>query len=380
MDWPRPLTAGFRAFFPLAGLAALVIMARTVALLQGGATAPTDPFAWHGHEMLFGYVSATIAGFLLTAVPNWTGTARASGWPIAVLVVVWLIARIGMGSGEPPVWAVAADIAFLPAAAALAARPLFVRGKVRQWLPVAVALVVGLANGLWHLRTVIDAPNLGSRVLAFTTLAIALLIGIIGGRVVPAFTRNRLKARGDAARPRADDARDWIALVASALVAVAELGAPSLVGWLALVAALAHAVRLYGWCGWRVMSEPLLFVLHVGYGWLVVGYAARAAAMMGAPFSEIWGLHGLLVGAIGTMTLAMMARATLGHTGRPLRAGWLLTLAFLGVQLAAFIRLASPILGADAWAWAGTFWSVAVLLFLARCAPLAFLPRADTAS
>ncbi|MEF8833544.1 MAG: NnrS family protein [Halofilum sp. (in: g-proteobacteria)] len=373
--WPLPFTAAFRLFFPLAAIATLAIMLRTVAILHGGDAPAGNPFTWHGHEMLFGYVAAAVAGFVLTAVPNWTGTQPVSGLPLALLFILWLMARIGLWSGDPAGWAIAADIAFLPAAALVASRPLWSQGKARQWLPVGVIITLGLANALWHLGPVINAPALPSRALTFTTLLVTTLIAVIGGRIIPAFTRNRLRTLGATAEPRAMDLRDSLAIGASAATALAELGAPALVAWLALTAGLLHAIRLYGWRGLRTWRDPLLFILHIGYGWLALGYLILGFGMLSAGWSDTWALHGLLTGAIGTMTLAVMTRATFGHTGRPLQAGIVMTTAFVAIQGAIVIRLLGPVVGPHAWHIAGVLWSTAFLLFLLRCGPMFLRPR-----
>ncbi len=373
-----PFAAGFRLFFLLAPLAAVTVMVRTGMILAGSGDLPAgNPFAWHGHEMLFGYVAAAMAGFMLTAVPNWTGTEPVRGGPLVALAALWLLARIGLWDGVPGWWGTGADVAFLPAAALVAARPLLGGGTPRLWLPIAVILVVAGANALWHVAGLFGQPWLSSRALAFATMVIATLIAVIGGRITPAFTRNRLDATGRGPLPRAMDRRDTLAIGASALVAVAELIGPTAAAVLAIPAALLHAVRLWGWRGSRVVSDPLLFVLHVGYGWLAAGYAIRATALLDPSLTDTWALHGLLAGAVGTMTLAVMSRATLGHTGRDLRAGVILTLAFVLMQGAAVVRLFAAWTGPDAWGIAGMLWSGAFVLFLIRCGPMLVMPRVD---
>ena len=375
--WPLPLTAGFRLFFPLAGLAALGVMLRTGAIFHGAGLPAGNPFVWHGHEMLFGYVAAAIAGFLLTAIPNWTGTRPTGGPWLLVLAALWLGARIGLWSGEPPLWAVAADIAFLPAAALVASRPLWSGGRARQWLPVAVVVTLGLANALWHLAPWVNAPMLPTRALTFATLLIAALIAVIGGRVIPAFTRNHLRRTASAIEPRSHAWCDRLAIGVSIAVALAELAAPGWVAALAVLAGLVHAFRLLGWRGLHTWRDPLLFVLHLGYAWLALGYLLLGLGLLLPSWSDTAALHGLLTGAIGTLTLAIMTRATLGHTGRALRAGAVMTSAFAAIQGAALARLLGPVAGPDAWRVAAALWSIAFLLFLLRCGPMVLRPRVD---
>lgn len=377
-DAPMPLllSAAFRPFFLCAGIAAAVAMLRIIAVLTGLETAPViGPFAWHGHEMLFGFLAAAIAGFLLTAVPSWTNTPPVRGAPLSGLLALWLVARIDLWDGAAAGWGVFADVAFLPGVAAIAAARIGWPGRLRQWLPVLAVIAIAAANAAWHASAHVEWLA-ASHTLEVTTMAIALLIAVIGGRITPAFTRNRLRQEGRDPSPRDDDARDWLALVASAAVLLAVVAWPAAAPPLAGAAALAHAVRLYGWAGSRVAHDPLLFVLHMGYGWLVLGYAVYALTPLVAGWAGALALHGLLAGAAGTMTLAVMSRATLGHTGRILRAGPVLTSAFVAVQLAALARLSGPWLGSTAWVLAGLLWSAAFGSFVAYCGPMLLRPRA----
>lgn len=210
--------------------------------------------------------------------------------------------------------------------------------------------------------------------MADTSIQPPALITVIGGRIIPVFTRNRLRAEGRSSLPREQDWRDHLAIAASATVALAELVAPAATAAFALAAAALHALRLWGWRGSRVTHDPLLFILHVGYGWLVVGYGMLALAMLGPAWDDPWNLHGLLAGAVGTMTLAVMSRAILGHTGRPVRAVILLACAFIVVQGAAVVRLLAPVFGPAAWQLAGALWIIAFGIFLLRCGPMLVRP------
>ncbi|MDZ7748341.1 MAG: NnrS family protein [Halofilum sp. (in: g-proteobacteria)] len=293
---PTLLLAGFRPFFLLGAVAAIVVMLRTVLVFSGAAASPAaGPVSWHGHEMLFGFVAATAAGFLLTAVPNWTGTAPVAGLPLALLAALWLAARAGLWGGDPAAWAIAADVAFLPAIALVATWPAWRQWRPRAWLPLGVVLVLGGVNASWHLGAALALPALGDRAVTVATMLIALLIAVIGGRITPAFTRNRMLAAGAGPPPRAGDARDGAALAASVLAVLAALAWPAATAPAAGAAALLHGLRLWGWRGGWTLRDPLLFVLHLGYAWLAAGYALHALA----PFvggGGAWGLHGLLAG------------------------------------------------------------------------------------
>jgi len=376
--WPAFLTAGFRPFFGFAALAAAVIVIRTVLVFAGLAESPVGgPIRWHGHEMLFGFVPAAMTGFLLTAIPNWAGTRPVQGAPLLVLALWWVIARGAMWPGHPGLAASAVDALFLPLAAIIATRPLWSSGRVRSWLPAGVFILFGVANLLWHAGVQLGAPGLTDRAIRFATMLIALMIAVIGGRITPAFTRNRMHGAGAAPLPRANDLRDTTAIAASALVAIAELVGPLWAAAIAVPAALLHAVRLAGWRGTWAARDPLLFVLHVGYAWLAAGYAIRATALLGPVWAGAWSLHGILAGAVGTMVLGVMTRATLGHTGQPLRAGPTMTLAFAVLQAGVIARLLAPWTGTVAWIAAGLLWAVAFMLFLARCGHLLLRARPE---
>jgi len=286
-----------------------------------------------------------------------------------------MLARVALWNAAPNAVTAAIDLAFLPAVAITAARPLAARGRARHWLPVGVALAFTATHALWYASVLFGWRAAEARALFCATMLAALLIAVIGGRIVPAFTRNRLVAAGSPVLPRAASRVDTVALALSAAVALAELVTPAGAAALALAAAPAHALRLRGWRGVRVWNDPLLLVLHIGYAWLALGYAVRACALLGPAWSGPWSLHGILVGAIGTMTLAVMSRATLGHTGRALRAGVVLSTAFVCVQVAAVARLVAPWMGPAVWSVAGGAWVLAYALYLAACGRALVTPR-----
>ena len=344
----RFLERGFRPFFLAGALWSVVALAAWLAILTGRLDLPTGmaPLDWHVHEMLYGYAVAVIAGFLLTAIPNWTGRPPVGGVPLAGLALTWLAGRIACAGSAWSGGAVAAvvDLAFLAALFAVMLRELLAAGNRRN-LPVAAALAALFAgNGLMHAEVagIVDAGGAGGRL---GLAVVVMLIGLVGGRIVPAFTRNWLTARGATRLPAPSGRIDATALAASGLALagwVAWPGAAPVAPLLAL-AALLQAARLSRWGGARTLAEPLVWVLHLGYAWLPAGLGLLAAAEAGllpAPTA----IHALTAGAIGTMTLAVMTRATLGHTGAPLAAGPATVAIYAAVTLAALARVAAPLL------------------------------------
>jgi uncharacterized protein involved in response to NO len=269
---------GFRPFFFAAAAWAAIAVAVWLAALSGriGLASALDPVAWHVHEMVFGFAAAAIGGFILTAIPNWTGCPPVAGGLLAGLFAAWLAGRIAM-FWSAPIGATATailDLAYLVALAAVAAREI-VAGGNRRNLPIAVVIaLLGACNLLVHLEQlgVADTMAVGQRL---GIAVILLLVTVIGGRVTPAFTRNWLGARDEAVEPRGPGWPDGVTIGATALTGVSWAIMPDWAGTgvLAFVAAFAHAVRLAGWRGHRTLAEPLLSVLHLGSLWLVAGFA-----------------------------------------------------------------------------------------------------------
>ncbi|SFJ55585.1 NnrS family protein [Aerobium aerolatum] len=378
---PPILQYGFRPFFFLAALHAGVVIPVWVWLFFTGeaVSGPFTPVGWHVHEMLFGYLFAVLAGFILTAIPNWTGRLPLSGWPLAGLVFLWLAGRLACAFLAHPVAAMAVDLA-CPAALALAVWREVVAGRNWKNAPVAVLLTLfGVANALDHAGNLdIVQDGLGSRL---ALAVIAVLIALIGGRIVPSFTRNWLAKRRVTSLPASFGLIDKAALLTTivALAAWVVIPASLSAGLLLCLAAALLAVRLARWRGHLTVREPILLILHIGYGWL-----ALALFMLGGsawydetPVSAA--LHALTTGAIGTMTLAVMTRASLGHTGRAITAdGWTIA-AYLLVNAGAVFRVAAPLTGE--WyphllACGGAFWSAAFLVFAVRYVPILWGPRA----
>lgn len=377
---------GFRPFFLMAGLAAVALVGLWLVDYSAVVSVRTyyGAINWHAHEMIFGYTAAVIAGFLLTAVRNWTSIDTPRGGALAALAGLWMAGRLApFVAGLPPDWLIAAvDIAFLPVLAASLAQPILRR---RQWhnLPfVPILLILAFANSLVHLDVLGILPGRATSGFYLGVNLIVLLITVIGGRVIPFFTRSALPG----AQPRIWIPLEWISVgtvvVLAALgVLEAALWMPALTVSVAALATVAHAVRLWGWSDRRLWSVPLLWVLYAGYSWLIVGFALEALAAAGLVRAQL-ALHAFTTGAIGGLTLGMMSRVALGHTGRPLSAAPPLVATFILVNLAALLRVLGGWWVPDEWYVAlivasGTAWVVAFVLFLALYAPILTKPRVD---
>jgi uncharacterized protein involved in response to NO len=373
---------GFRPFFLVAMLAPVPLLVIWVFAWRGALAFPSyyGVMVWHAHEMLFGYTTAVIAGFLLTAVRNWTNSDTLTGAGLAALVLLWLAGRVAPFLEQlTPAWTIGAvDLAFLPVLTVSLAIPLLRQAPSRNLMFVPVLIALALANALVHAERLGFGP-LNPTLGVFLGVDITvLLIAIIGGRVLPFFSERALP--GAAPRKRA-----WLEPIAiGSIVALACVrlvsSPPWLLGAVAALAAAAHALRLAGWHERRVWSVPLLWVLYLGYGWMVMGLGLTACAAAGW-FSPLLALHALTAGAIGVMTIGMMARVALGHTGRPLQPAALTVAAFVVVNVAAALRvfasLAAPERYADLVVASGLLWALAFALLLTAYAGILVRPRLD---
>ncbi|MGE5537109.1 MAG: NnrS family protein [Gemmatimonas sp.] len=381
---PAVLSAGFRPFFLLGACWSAVAIPLWLAMFDGTANLPTVllPWVWHAHEMVFGYAMAAVAGFLLTAIPNWTGRLPIQGAALGGLVALWLGGRIAtlasatIGAGA----AAAIDLAFPAAFLAVVAREI-VAGRNWRNLPMLVALSLLLAaNALVHAEALAlaDTAELGIR-LGIGVLM--MLIALVGGRIIPSFTGNWLaKARPDVPRPAPTDRLDTGALILTAAAVAAWVAAPTttVAAGLAMVSGVALAARLSRWRGRYTTAEPLLWVLHVGYAWLALGAFLLGVDIATSLLPATSALHAVTAGAVGTMTLAVMTRATLGHTGAALTAGAGTTAIYLLVTIAALLRVGAPLAGAGyglAVTVAGVCWTGAFALYAALYGPRLLRPR-----
>ncbi len=338
-------------------------------MLSGIVELPTafDPVSWHAHEFLFGYLGAVLGGFLLTALPNWTGRPPVAGWRLGVLVVFWLLGRLAVATSL--YWSAgitaAADLVFFVMLAVLAMREIVAGRNWRNLVVIIILTILIAANALFHWEAAqgsFVAQGYGFRL---GLAAGIMMIAIIGGRIIPAFTRNWLVKRGAHSLPVQMNVFDGFALVALLVGLFAWVVIPerAVTGGVLIGAGAIHAVRLARWKGSKTLSEPLVWVLHAGYGFVPLGAVLLGVGLLApdtipvAAAQHLW-----MAGAIGLMTLAVMTRATLGHAGAELRAGTGTAILYGALGFSVIARVLAGVMPelADALhAVAGVFWIVA---------------------
>lgn len=392
---PAPVwSLAFRPFFLATSIWAALALALWIGLFLTGGALPSrfDPLTWHIHAMLFGFVPAAIAGFMLTAIPNWTGRPPIRGLRLIALVALWLLGRVVcLISAMLPLWlAVVVDLAFPIALCTVAAREII---AARNWRNLTMPLPIGvltIANLLMYLELArFNVPaGLGWRL---AIAAIIALISAIGGRIIPAFTRNWLVTRQISRLPAPHASVDSAALatIHTGLLGWAFFPESRFVGAVLLLGAAINLWRLARWQGMATLREPLLAILHVGYAWVAIGAGLLGGSLLTSAIPEPAAIHALTAGAIGTMVLAVMTRVALGHTGRPLEADHLTTLIYVAITLAAVTRVTAPfvsefylrMLETSALLWIASFlafgWQYASILVLPRIERISMPPTAD---
>ena len=373
---------GFRPFFLLAGFFAMLLMVTWVPVFVSGFAFNTyyGELGWHSHEMIFGYTSAVVAGFLLTAVRNWTERPTPTGGYLAAMAALWLGGRIlPLFPESLPGWLIAlVDLAFLPVVAIGIGIPLVRSGEKRNlsFLLILAGLFVG--NLYFHLELLGYPQPLAHKGIFLGLHVIILLIVIMGGRVIPFFTERALLGVVIRRRPIIE----WLAPTGALAFALAEFvpADPWIVGVCAASAAIVNGIRLASWYTNRFWRVPLLWVLHLGYNWIVAGFCLAAVAAFGTIPTQFT-THAFTAGGIGVLTLGMMARVALGHTGRPLRVGPAMAVAFGLVNLSAFLRTLLPIWYPDRLSefviFSGALWCIAFIIFVASYMPILTQPRID---
>ncbi|MFJ4395163.1 NnrS family protein [Pseudomonas sp. NPDC089396] len=382
MRVPPLFRLGFRPFFLLGSLLALLAIPLWITALLGTQALPQPMggwLAWHRHELVFGFAGAIIAGFLLTAVQTWTGQPSLSGKPLAALVAIWVLSRLAWWLGSPALL-ILANLAFLVAATGVMARLLWAVRQRRNYPVVAVLALFTLAD-LLALVGVAQGQDSWQRQGVWASVwLVAAMMGLIGGRVIPFFTQRGL---GRAAMVQPWPWLDWALLGLTALLAVLYAAGAGLAPqpWLVLpfaALALGHGIRLVRWFDAGLLRLPLLWSLHLAYGWIVVACMGMALWHGGLIASASQALHALTVGATGGMILAMLARVSLGHTGRPLELPPGMALAFLLLNLGGLIRVFGVgFLYVPSLWLSATCWACAFGLYLYRYAPMLCRTRAD---
>ena len=346
---PALFAYGFRPFFLAAGLWAAFGILLWLPQYLGLMTLPTafGPLDWHIHEMLYGYVAASVAGFLLTAIPNWTGRLPVSGWPLAGLVALWLAGRIAIlcSAKIGGLAAAVIDVSFLVTLAAVAAREILA-GK--NWRNLRVLIVLGVliaGNVVFHAEVLLKgSADYGIRIAIGAAI---LLISLIGGRIVPSFTNNWLARNNPGRLPVPFSRYDVATMGLSALALVLWIAAPAHVvtGGVLIAAGVLQSGRLARWAGDRALADRLVLVLHVGYAFVPLGFLLLGIAALTGDVPPSAGIHAWMAGAVGLMTLAVMTRATLGHTGQPLQAGPATQVIYACVLIGALLRVIAAVSG-----------------------------------
>ena len=377
---------GFRPHFLLAGLAALVLIPAWALDVAYGVPLSSDwpPTLWHAHEMLFGFIASAVAGFLLTAVPSWTGQKGFAGTPLVVLSALWLAARLLIASSSywPRSLTAAVDLTFLPLLAALVARPLL-RSQNRNTPLLLVLGLLWLTNLGFHVALIRLNQPLALHALLIGIDLLLVLVTVIGGRILPAFTATALRPQGLQNTVSSSSGLTIAAVAGMAAVTVGDVFAPDsrLAGGLAAAAAIIQGWRFTQWGVLRTLRQPIVWVLHLAYLWLPVGLALKAIALLdGAAFSAFW-LHALTMGTLATMILGVMTRAALGHTGRPLSVHAVTAASYLLLLGAVLVRVfglaALPVSYPTVIAGAAFLWTAAFLFFVVVYAPILCSPRVD---
>lgn len=381
LDYPI-FALGFRAFFALAGLFALVLIALWTSVFDGSLV--TDNYYpntyWHAHEMLLGYSVAVIAGFLLTAVKNWTGVQTLQDGKLAGLCLLWVYGRIVPFYSEllPDPLIALIDVSFLPTLAYFVAKPILKSGNIKNLFFVGLLLLIALGNALIHAEILGAGEGTAWLGLNIVIAIIIMLILIIAGRVFPFFTERGLKGVMAIRNPALDAA----AIASSALVFLLMMFNVNglVLSLTAIVSVVTNVIRVAGWYDRRVWYVPLLWVLYMGYAWIILGFGFIALSAFSVVSSSI-ATHAFTVGGIGVLTLGMMARVSLGHTGRAMKASNTIAIAFALINLAALFRVLMPALLPD---WYNGFllvstycWLAAFSLFVFVYTPILSTARID---
>jgi uncharacterized protein involved in response to NO len=374
---------GFRPFFLCAYITAIVFTLNWQLSHVTSINLSTyyGDIAWHSHEMIFGYLTAAIAGFLLTSVRNWTGMDTVKGMPLVWLTALWLGGRIlPYFDGTIPHWIISAvDIAFLPILTVAFTIPLIKTKQVHNYAFPAITITLMIANILIHLELLDILNNVSHHGINIAINAIVILLAIVAGRVIPFFI-GRSSWGAHTKKWPTIERLSYITIITLVLVRII-FPETELILFLALLTAVIHSIRMAGWYARVIWSDSLLWILYIGYGWIVVSFILDALSVVVPSISSYIVLHAFTTGAISMITLGMMARISLGHTGRPVQSTPLITISFVLITLSGIIRVALPILLPE-WIYyfivlSGSLWAIAFLIFITIYTPILIRPRVD---
>lgn len=381
-----PFAYGFRPFFLLAGVYAAVGMMIWLWTYITGSLPfrALPPQLWHSHEMLYGFIGAAVAGFVLTAIPSWTGSRGFAGAPLVVLVILWLAGRIAFANNDlvPFIFVGVAEMLFLPAIIVTIAPSLF-RTRNRNMVLLLVIAAFWATDLAFLYAVYTEDAAAASAALRTGINVILFLLTIIAGRVVPSFTANALRNRGVDVSLRSSKIIErgvFVAMIAYIAIDVFSADRMLVVAVSAVAAAL-HFVRITGWQSLRSRHDPIVWILHIAYLWMPIGLTLRALFLSGGfAWAAHW-QHALAAGAAATMILAVMTRASLGHTGRPLVVSPVTTVAYVSIVLAVAVRVFGPALLPMSYTTimvvAGSLWVLTFLLFTIVYVPILLGPRVD---
>lgn len=376
----------FRPFFLLTGVYGVLIVLAWMGFLFGGWSLPLgwSPLHWHSHEMVYGLVPAAIAGFLLTAMTNWTGAPPLNNKGLLALVLLWVAGRLmfWFAGWLPALLVAVVDLAFLPVLALYAGTVLVRHKNRRNLILIAVLTALAAGNLLMHLGFGLGKTQLLKLGQHLGMNVVVLIMVVIAGRITPAFTANWLRIHGG--NPEWVKRTAWVnhvALGSVALLVLLDLWAPAqLIGAVALLAGLSNGLRLLQWSGWRAAREPLLWILHLGYLWIVIGLLLRSAAAFNLGVVDTLWQHALGIGAMGTLILGVMTRVAMGHTGRPLGLRPFGIVIYGAITLAVILRLlvaAQMMHYSIGVTLSALSWILAFALFVVLYWPILSAPRAD---
>jgi len=382
----RLFSYGFRPLFLCTVLAALAFIGWWIAILEGIVPPPNsvlNPIAWHSHEMMFGFAGSAIGGFLLTAVANWTKRPPVHGIQLATLVACWMLARVSLAYdfGLSPLILTLVDSSYFILLSLLMAREVVMARNFRNLGVIGILIVFTLLNITFHLDRWWDVPfDTQQRSIRAMLIVICILLSVIGGRIIPAFTGNWLRKNygPEVPAPVSSNGFDTFVILMTVVLAISWMSLPMywLTGCIAVATGMLHVMRQLRWQPGRTWKDPLVVVLHVGYAWIGIGFLLLGISILTSVMPTSAGIHSIGVGAIAGLILAVSSRAALGHTNRPLHAGALASAAFLLINLAALVRVGASALGLDLIVPAAALWLLAFILFSIRFAPILVGPSA----